>query len=185
MRAYTHGSWAHQHRVSTICLTRKKLSNCSCAPDGIWTAVHWIWSPTLYHLNHSVTPWLYICTMPHTACLFIAPPPAQGHLMAYHRRQLTWPAKWKHNYCSEMLSIILKYVFLWTVSVNALEAAMLLASPLFKGALFTFRDFEVFYTENITVAFKSLSVNMFLTSRLRWQIIWDWVQICANFDHES
>ena len=70
-----------------------------------------------------------------------------------------------------MLSIILKYV-----SVNglyALEATMLLASPLFKGALFTFHDFEVFYTENITIAFKSLSVNMFLTSRLRWQIIWD------------
>ena len=37
-------------------LTRNKLTNVSCAPDGVRTSGHWILSPTLYQLSHSTTP---------------------------------------------------------------------------------------------------------------------------------
>ena len=55
---YTQGGWAHQQRVSTTFLTRKKLwFFVYCAPDadGVWTSGLWISSWTLYQLSHPAT----------------------------------------------------------------------------------------------------------------------------------
>ena len=64
VRAYTHGALgtptASQHNI----FDSEKLTNFSCAPDGIRTSVLWISSPTLYQLSHPVTLYTSIHCLP-------------------------------------------------------------------------------------------------------------------------
>ena len=60
VRIHTRRGWAHRQRVDTTFLT-EKLTNFSCAADGVRTSGLWISSPTLYRLSHPCHPIFGFC----------------------------------------------------------------------------------------------------------------------------